>query len=500
MAYKSTIFAGGSTAGSLATTGSPVIVSGSAAPSTGQVLEATSPTTATWQTPGGAGIPVGPHYISISQSTGLAVADDASFHSLSFDTNSSVVGVGISHSTSVNQDRITATLQGYLTVNVSLLWPNNTSGGRFIYIAKNGVAPDDAIGNGGSALSGSSAVYNGQSATFYMSPGDYITILVRQTSGTTLTLASGFGVFATLTAMGGGGPSPVSANVAITSNQTGIATGVRTNVAWSGTFGTGGNIGTVWSAGNPTRLTAPSAGRYLIVSHIYWDTTFGNTGNIRATTLQKNGSYLSAGQTMLTPLPGAPFQFDQVSSYVVDLEINDYIEIGVYQDSGNPGVIIGNGTNTQNSTWASFTRINDGGSDTASAGLEQSGAQTITSNFGSTTILSGGTWTQDWNSGCSISLGSGSISVPIAGTYIIGVQNYWSSNPGDSWISVVLNGVAEGGSPSSISTQTMNSNTSFHTASFVRRLSANDTIQIGVRQSSGSSKNINSVYSVTLLA
>jgi len=47
---------GGGAADALATTGADVDVSASAPPTTGQVLTATSATTATWQTPSGGGL------------------------------------------------------------------------------------------------------------------------------------------------------------------------------------------------------------------------------------------------------------------------------------------------------------------------------------------------------------------------------------------------------------------------------------------------------------
>lgn len=88
-------------------------------------------------------------------------------------------------------------------------------------------------------------------------------------------------------------------------------------------------VGTIWSAANPTRLTAPVTGYYLIIPNIEW---LSNSSGVRNTfyrwsvgaaqyELQSQGASLSGHSNC----SGIGIHF---------LTAAQYVEIGVWQDSG----------------------------------------------------------------------------------------------------------------------------------------------------------------------
>jgi len=87
------------------------------------------------------------------------------------------------------------------------------------------------------------------------------------------------------------------------------------------------NDGGVWSAGSPTRLTAPVGGWYLVVAHIYWDT---NATGYRALRLRWNGS-ITFGSTERAAHANA--RAYSVTSLLY-LFVGDYAEAIVFQNSG----------------------------------------------------------------------------------------------------------------------------------------------------------------------
>lgn len=81
---------------------------------------------------------------------------------------------------------------------------------------------------------------------------------------------------------------------------------------------------------NTTRITIPSglAGKYLIGGSVIWD---GNTTGTRFLGIRKNGAAIpGANAKGQPPTPGLV----QNTHIFIDLAVNDYIELNVWQDSG----------------------------------------------------------------------------------------------------------------------------------------------------------------------
>lgn len=83
-----------------------------------------------------------------------------------------------------------------------------------------------------------------------------------------------------------------------------------------------------WAGGNPTRLTAPQAGKYTVGATVVWDTSAVGT---RAIYVVKNGTTATrlAGEDM-NALSGAAVNV----STTLNLAAGDYVEFYVRQDSG----------------------------------------------------------------------------------------------------------------------------------------------------------------------
>jgi len=88
----------------------------------------------------------------------------------------------------------------------------------------------------------------------------------------------------------------------------------------------------LWSATNPTRFTVVRAGTYVISGHVAFQ---GNAaGTARLATLWVDGAIYSAIQGMTNVVlsgPGNPF----ISvAETIKLQVGDWVELNVYQDSG----------------------------------------------------------------------------------------------------------------------------------------------------------------------
>lgn len=88
------------------------------------------------------------------------------------------------------------------------------------------------------------------------------------------------------------------------------------------------NNGTLYAAGTPSRLTAPVAGRYVVVGKVQFSV---NATGRRGADLMKNGATLLES-VQFQPLSGASATAFQVFG-IVSLEAGDYLELRAYQDS-----------------------------------------------------------------------------------------------------------------------------------------------------------------------
>lgn len=90
-------------------------------------------------------------------------------------------------------------------------------------------------------------------------------------------------------------------------------------------------VGKNWNKGNPTRLTATETGKYLVAASAELEE--GNS-NIKSLQIVFNGADPENRQnlygTLHTLVP-----FDMVSSTVIDMNVDDYVELEIFQNSGN---------------------------------------------------------------------------------------------------------------------------------------------------------------------
>jgi hypothetical protein len=86
------------------------------------------------------------------------------------------------------------------------------------------------------------------------------------------------------------------------------------------------------TATNSGRLKAPVAGKYYIFANITWESPIGS--GIWGLRLQLNGKTVIAEQTL--PNTAAPFRISMAVGTLYGLAAGDYVEVQVFQDSGNP--------------------------------------------------------------------------------------------------------------------------------------------------------------------
>jgi hypothetical protein len=94
------------------------------------------------------------------------------------------------------------------------------------------------------------------------------------------------------------------------------------------------NVGGVYTAAQPTRMTAPIAGRYLIVATARWQ---NNDQGRRTIALEVNGTAVQIARSNVSAyFQGGvnPLQPEQTAQAVYMLNAGDYVEVWAYQDSG----------------------------------------------------------------------------------------------------------------------------------------------------------------------
>lgn len=94
------------------------------------------------------------------------------------------------------------------------------------------------------------------------------------------------------------------------------------------------NIGGVFSATQPTRMTAPVAGRYLIIASVRW---YPNASGRRTIALEVNGTAAQIARTNVSAYSTtASLSPEQTAQTIYKLNAGDYVEVWAYQDSGGP--------------------------------------------------------------------------------------------------------------------------------------------------------------------
>jgi hypothetical protein len=86
---------------------------------------------------------------------------------------------------------------------------------------------------------------------------------------------------------------------------------------------------------NAGRLKAPAAGKYYIFANITWESPIG--AGLWELRLQLNGKMIIAEQTL--PNTGAPYRIAMSVGTLYALAAGDYVEVQVFQNSGNPLLI-----------------------------------------------------------------------------------------------------------------------------------------------------------------
>ena len=92
------------------------------------------------------------------------------------------------------------------------------------------------------------------------------------------------------------------------------------------------NVGNVYSPSHTDRLTAPIAGKYLMAATVLWNPA---ANGIRAIELWRNGHPI-VDNTMPGLSDSAIGGQFQTAQTVCWLSAGDYVQVGVYQDSGGP--------------------------------------------------------------------------------------------------------------------------------------------------------------------
>jgi hypothetical protein len=95
------------------------------------------------------------------------------------------------------------------------------------------------------------------------------------------------------------------------------------------------NIGGVFDSTKPTRMTAPIAGRYLIVANARWE---ANVNGRRTIALEVNGTaaQIARSNASADTWGGTPFNPEQTVEAIYKLNAGDYVEVLAFQDSTVP--------------------------------------------------------------------------------------------------------------------------------------------------------------------
>lgn len=95
------------------------------------------------------------------------------------------------------------------------------------------------------------------------------------------------------------------------------------------------NVGGVFNSAQPTRMTAPVAGRYFITASVRWAS---NATGRRALALELNGTAAQIARSNVSPFlqGGAAFNPEQTAQTIYKLNAGDYVEVWAYQNSGGP--------------------------------------------------------------------------------------------------------------------------------------------------------------------
>lgn len=154
--------------------------------------------------------------------------------------------------------------------------------------------------------------------------------LLRKLSGTATQYLDGTGAW-TIPAGGGGGGSTTMGAIVTRVATMNITTATTTAVSFDTEVR---DDSTFYAAGQPTRLTAPSTGWYVVSAWLAWD---ANTGGDRIVELRYNNTTYVPGQSDVTPPQG----LRQNVAMAAYMAAGEYVEVTVYQTSGTTRTLTG---------------------------------------------------------------------------------------------------------------------------------------------------------------
>jgi hypothetical protein len=141
--------------------------------------------------------------------------------------------------------------------------------------------------------------------------------------------------------LGGSYPNPTIANGSVGTAKVGAIPCAKVRETSTLYVGSGGsaaaipfhtvdfNVGSVYAASAPTRLTAPVSGKYLVIANVAWQANpLGN----RIVYLARNSAWFAKSTNSGASGTYAPVQAVQG---VCQLNAGDYVEVWVWQDSGS---------------------------------------------------------------------------------------------------------------------------------------------------------------------
>jgi hypothetical protein len=267
-------------------------------------------------------------YHSTTQASTTAVWLLLTYDSELYDTNSY-------HSTVTNPSRMTAPVTGYYYVRGSAQWATSSSGSRHLTITKNaaGVVGVNTQLYGSHPAHATFPTQNQISGMVYLVAGDYLELFAYQDSGSGLAITKDTSNPFQMQLIDGGGAEFSGAQVYKSVVQS-IPNATWTLATWdTEAFDTNGYHSTVT---NPSRMTAPVTGYYLIMASIGWA---ANTTGIRYVQFYKNGAGVLAGGTTLLYQPRLGSESGgtdavQTVSQLAYLTAGEHVEMFVHQSSG----------------------------------------------------------------------------------------------------------------------------------------------------------------------
>lgn len=278
--------------------------------------------TATWlggsgQTVDERGVPAAKAYRTavqaIPNATWTAVAFDASSAEL-YDTDSI-------HDPTSSSSRFTIKTPGLYSIAASVDWNANGTGIRFVEIRKNGLALSEMADYSvaGNATAGANRMQ--VTTQLILAAGDYIELMVHQTSGGALDLAAGS---ALALALIGSGKTVTPFARAFGAVAQALTAGANTVINFDSERTDNDSIHDTTT--NPSRLTCRTAGVYQITAHIGLTAALAS-GQAVSIYLRKNGTaYIASSQIAQLAYEGTVTSTDEAA-------VGDYYEVIVIPTS-----------------------------------------------------------------------------------------------------------------------------------------------------------------------